>query len=47
MPIGEIELDNWGPGQVKWIDSNTFITEHISLDSTMNKVIKPVKMVMQ
>ncbi|GAA3921745.1 hypothetical protein GO495_01510 [Chitinophaga oryziterrae] len=46
-PVGEIELDNWGPGQVKWIDNNTFVAEHISLDSTMNKVIKPVKIVMQ
>lgn len=46
-PVGEIELGNWGPGQVKWIDNNTFVAEHISLDSTMNKVIKPVKIVMQ
>lgn len=46
-PVGEIELANWGPGQVKWIDNNTFIAEHISLDSTMNKVIKPVKIIMQ
>jgi hypothetical protein len=46
-PVGEIELENWGPGQIQWVDNKTFITEHISLDSAMQKVIKPVKIVMQ
>jgi hypothetical protein len=43
---GEIPLENWGPGQIKWLDNNTLIAEYITLDSTMNKVIKPVKLVM-
>jgi hypothetical protein len=47
IPVGETELDNWGPGQVKWIDDSSFIAEHITLDSNMAKIIKPVKMVMQ
>lgn len=46
-PIGEIELEKWGPGQIKWLDNNTLAAEYITLDSTMSKVIKPVKLVMQ
>jgi hypothetical protein len=46
-PVGEIELEKWGPGQIKWQDNNTLIVEHITLDSTMQKIIKPVKLVMQ
>jgi hypothetical protein len=46
-PIGEIGLEKWGPGQLKWLDNNTLAAEYITLDSTMNKVIKPVKLMMQ
>lgn len=46
-PLGEISTEKWGPGQIKWLDNNTLAAEYITLDSTMNKVIKPVKLVMQ
>jgi len=47
IPVGEIELEKWGPGQIKWLDNHSLVAEYITLDSTMNKVIKPVKLVMQ
>jgi hypothetical protein len=46
-PVGEISLEKWGPGQIKWLDNKTLAAEYITLDSTMTKVIKPVKLVMQ
>ena len=46
-PEGEISLEKWGPGQIKWLNNNTLIAEYITLDSAMTKVIKPVKLVMQ
>lgn len=46
-PEGEISLEKWGPGQIKWQDNNTLIVEYITLDSAMAKVIKPVKLIMQ
>lgn len=46
-PEGELSLEMWGPGQIKWQDNKTLIAEYITLDSAMAKVIKPVKLVMQ
>lgn len=45
--IGEVELKNWGPGDVKWIDNRTFETEYKTMDGDMNSRSKPVKIVMQ
>ncbi|SFD13256.1 hypothetical protein SAMN05518672_101635 [Chitinophaga sp. CF118] len=47
IPVGEINLENWGPGQVKWLDNKSLVVEAISMDAAMNKVVKPVRMVMQ
>lgn len=45
--IGEIEINNWGPGEVKWMDRNTLLATYIFLDNDMNPGTKYVKIVLQ
>jgi hypothetical protein len=44
---GELELDKWAPGQVKWLDNTTLVAEYVSLDKNMDEITRPVKIVMQ
>jgi hypothetical protein len=44
---GELELQKWGPGQIKWLDNHTLAAEYVTVDKEMNEVIQPVKIVMQ
>ena len=46
-PIGAIELQQWGPGQMKWIDNKTVVAEALSYDSNMKEISHTIKMVMQ
>lgn len=49
--LGEIELDNWGPGQVKWLDNNTLAAEYVTMvdnkETGHREVKKIVKIVIR
>lgn len=51
--LGEATLDEWGPGQVQWLDNNTLVAEHVKPDLTgkggdmVNEIKQIVKIVIQ
>ena len=45
--LGETDIQNWGPGQVKWVDNNTLEAEYQTIDTSMNITTKPVRIIMQ
>lgn len=45
--LGETDLQHWGPGQIKWVDSHTLEAEYQTMDTAMNIHTKPVRIIMQ
>ena len=41
---GQTALDDWGPGDIKWIDKNTILAEYIYLGANSNTESKYVQM---
>ncbi|MEC5142222.1 hypothetical protein [Chitinophaga sp. 212800010-3] len=46
-PVGEANLDDWGPGMIHWINNKTVLSEYITISEEGNTQIQYVKMVMQ
>lgn len=46
-PVGEANLDDWGPGMVQWINDKTLLSEYITINEEGNTQIRYVKLVMQ
>jgi hypothetical protein len=45
--VGEVSLEDWGPGMVQWINNKTILSEYITINEDGNTQIRYVKMVMQ
>ncbi|PSL50094.1 hypothetical protein CLV51_1011438 [Chitinophaga niastensis] len=46
-PIGENNLEDWGPGMIHWINNKTVLSEYITIDEEGNTQVRYIKMVMQ